>query len=69
MDPEERVISSIESLEAQLEMAREFLRLRKWDNLELVVGNITRTVSCLSESAVAAKVEQPSFQRRLAGSH
>ena len=63
MDPEERIINSIESLEAQLEMAREFLRLKKWANLDLVVQNIARTVNRLAESAVAATVEHPSMRR------
>lgn len=67
MDSEERVISSIESLEAQLELAREFVRLKKWENLNLVVQSITRAASCLVESTLTANLEPPSARSKRAG--
>jgi hypothetical protein len=68
MDPEERVIGSIESLEAQLEIAREFVRLKKWTNLGSVVQSIARTASCLAETTSTAKLEHPAAFSRHAGS-
>ena len=68
MDPERQVIGSIESLEAQLEIAREFVGAKKWENLDLVVQNIVRTVSCLSEAASAAKPGHHGSMRAVAGS-
>ena len=59
MDAEGRVVSSLESLEAQVEIVREFVRLRRWENVDLVVQNITRTASCLAEAALTAKLELP----------
>jgi hypothetical protein len=67
MDQEERVIGSIESLEAQLEMAREFVRLKKWENLGSVVQSIARTASCLAEATLIAKFEHPAALSRHAG--
>jgi hypothetical protein len=55
VDPERQVIGSIESLEAQLEIAREFVRAKKWENLDLVVQNIVRTVSCLADATLTAR--------------
>lgn len=67
MDSEERVISSIESLEAQLELARDFVRLKKWENLNSVVQSITRTASCLAESTLTAALEPPAARAKRAG--
>ena len=67
MDAEERVIGSIESLEAQSEMAREFVRLKKWENLGSVIQSIARTASCLAEATLIAKLEHPAALPRRAG--
>ena len=64
MELEERVIGSIESLEAQLEMAREFVRLRKWTSLSSIVWSITRAAECLAESASKSATNLQRSERR-----
>jgi len=67
MDAESRVIGPIESLEAQLEMAREFVGLKKWENFELVVQSITRTAACLAEATAILRIERPAAHSKVAG--
>lgn len=68
MDTESRVIGPIESLEAQLEMARECVRLKNWESLELLVQSITRAAACLAEATAIAKITRPSVRSKSAGS-
>ncbi len=55
----DQIITSVESLEAQLDRAKEYLREGDWERLELLAGGITRTASYLASAVSNLNVQAP----------
>jgi len=53
------IITSVESLEAQLDKARDYLKDGDWDRLEELAGGISRTADYLASAVSTAKLEIP----------
>jgi len=65
------IITSVESLEAQLDRAREYLSDGDWDRLEELAGGISRTADYLASAVSTAKLEIPTGGKAISasGSH
>ena len=65
------IITSVESLEAQLDRAKDYLRDGDWDRLQELAGGISRAADYLASAVSTAKLETPTNARTLSafGSH
>jgi len=53
------IITSVESLEAQLDKAKDYLRDGDWDRLEELAGGISRAADYLASVVSTVKLEIP----------
>jgi hypothetical protein len=62
------IMTSVESLEAQLDCAKEYLRDGNWDRLEELASGISRTADYLASAVSTAKLEIPTGGKAMSAS-